>query len=85
MKTIKSDSSHTVEYYRNLGMSSALGKDYKNAIKEFNRALKIGPLDQGSLIGRGYCYYQLGYKTQAIEDWGNAGKLGMIPKQDSTS
>ena len=85
MKTLKSDSSHTAEYYRNLGMSKALGKDYKVAIKEFNRALKIDPHDLGSLIGRGYCYSQLGYKTQALEDWSKAGKLGMIPKQDSTS
>ena len=77
MKILQTDCNYNSKYFRNSGISKALGGDYKGAIKDFDKALKIDCKDLGSLIGRGYAKDQLGYKEKAKEDFSKAGEIGL--------
>jgi Flp pilus assembly protein TadD len=77
MKILSIDSNYSSEYFRDAGMLKAIQGDYKGAIKEFEKAIKINPNDLGSFIGRGYAKSQLGYTEKAKEDWSKAGEIGL--------
>jgi len=50
--------------------------NYLEAIKEFDRALRMDPNDDHALMNRGMSYFNTGLKKSACKDWEHAGKLG---------
>ncbi len=53
-----------------------LKHNYKKALKNFNAAVRYLPYDNGLLINRGICLYQLGDKEGARKDWERIVKNG---------
>jgi len=63
----------TVYFYR--GTSYGTQSDYKNAIVDFNQAIKLKPDFVEAYSNRGIAYGRQGNSTQAITDYGQALKL----------
>ncbi len=64
--------------YFNLG-------DYKQAIRDYNKAIKLSPLDREYAYiyyNRGNVYYMLGDHQQAIRDYKIAARLGLRDAQN---
>lgn len=63
--------------YNNLGILKASGpRDYRGAIDDFSRAIRIDPSIPDGWLGRGTCYFSLQQMKQACSDWSKAASLG---------
>ncbi len=73
-KAISIDPLHI--YYNNRGVLRNETKDYNGAIDDFTKALLIKPNNHLSLVNRGKCHFDFGYKSLAKSDWINAAERG---------
>jgi len=53
----------------NLGISHFQLKEYRRAVRAFNKALKIDPQNTDALYSLGLCYHRLGKYDKAIQQY----------------
>jgi tetratricopeptide (TPR) repeat protein len=69
-------------YYGRASTRMAI-EDYKGAVEDFTKSIKLDPMNPSSYLYRADCYVILGKKHKACLDWNQAVILGYSEAKDS--
>ncbi len=60
------------QLYLTTGIQKAINGDYKNAIQDYDQALKLAPSNSEVYYNRGVAYFSIGLSKNAIQDFSQA-------------
>ncbi len=63
-------------YYVSLGHCYMNFREYKKAIAEYDKAIKLNPRNGDAYYNRGLCWFYLGDKEKSCADWHKANDNG---------
>ena len=74
-----------ISIYLNRGKAFYYSKDYKKAVEDYTKVIRLVPEHDIAYNNRGLAYFKWGYRQVAIEDFRKAASLGNKAAKENLS